>query len=227
MSKEDQDSESLSGKRSYDNTRREARARQTRERIIEGVVEACLDESVDDLSMAIAAERSGVSVATIYRYFPDRESLLEAVDRRIGEKLGRPKLPESIEVMAENAPSMAQFYEQYFDLMKLARTTANKLDKDSRGMRDRLIVRLLKEETAHLSEEEARGVQSIFRFFFSFDLYMLQRERFGVSPDSAGKATQWAIRTLLNELRAQRPGQQEEEQLTETESPSTSKGERA
>lgn len=191
-------------KRAYDNSRREARARETREKIIEGVVSACLDSDLDDLSVAAVAERTEVSAATIYRYFPNREVLLEAVDRRIGEKLGRPELPETIDEMAECASELTAFFEKHLELMKLARITADKLDKEAQGLRDRLVTRLMEEDTAHLSEEDARGVQSIFRSLFSLDLYLLQRDRFGLSPGSAGQATQWAIETLLAALRRER-----------------------
>lgn len=191
-------------RRAYDNSRRQARAQQTRERIIEGVVDACLDQDLDDLSVAAVSERTGVSPATIYRYFPNREVLLEAVDRRLGEKLGRPRLPESIDGLVEYMPELFVFFEENIELMKLARSTADKLERETSLLRDRYLMALLEEEIAHLPAEEARSVQAVFRSLFSLDLYLMQRDRFDSTPEAAGRATQWAMRTLLQELRSDR-----------------------
>jgi AcrR family transcriptional regulator len=193
-------------KRAYDNSLREARARETRERIVEGVVKACLEGSLDDLSVALVARRTGISAATIYRHFPNREVLLEAVDRRLGEKLGRPEMPRSAEEFAEVAAKLPAFFEEHLELMRLARSTSDKLDKESQSLRDRYISELLAAETAHLEPEEARAICAIFRGFFSLDLYLLQRDRFGVAPKTAGRAAEWAIRTLLAQLERERQG---------------------
>lgn len=204
MGQEDHKKDRIPGKRPYDNTRREAQARETRERIIESVVNACLENTIDDLCVAEIAARTGISPATIYRHFPNREVLLEAVDNRLAERLGRPPLPESVEELAANAPDVAAYYENNLELIRLHRATGDKLDTESRSLRDRFIGRLLEEETTHLSAEDARAVHSIFRFLFSFDLYLLQRDRFEATPESAGRATRWAIETLQEKLRSER-----------------------
>ena len=50
----------------------------TRERVLAAVLELVADGAFDELSVPAVAKRSGVSVATIYRYFPTRDDLLAA-----------------------------------------------------------------------------------------------------------------------------------------------------
>lgn len=190
--------------RTYDNTLREERARQTRERILEGVVEACFDGRVDDLSVAAVSKKAGISPATIYRHFPNREVLLEAVERRIGEKLGRPEQPGSADELAGYARGLAAFFEENIELMKLSRSAADKLERESRGVRDRMIAELLRGELAHLSRDDASAVTAVFRMLIGLDLFLAQRERFGATTEASGRAMGWAIRSLLRQLGEER-----------------------
>ena len=50
----------------------------TRSRVLGAVLDLLAEGSLDELSVPAVAERSGVSLATIYRYFPTRAKLLSA-----------------------------------------------------------------------------------------------------------------------------------------------------
>jgi AcrR family transcriptional regulator len=50
----------------------------TRKRVLEAVIELLAEGSLDELSVPAVADRSGVSLATIYRYFPTKAELLSA-----------------------------------------------------------------------------------------------------------------------------------------------------
>jgi AcrR family transcriptional regulator len=57
---------------------REDHRRLTRDKILSTVLELVADGSVDELSVPAVARRSGISLATIYRYFPTKDALLAA-----------------------------------------------------------------------------------------------------------------------------------------------------
>jgi AcrR family transcriptional regulator len=57
-------------------------ARQNRERLLEVTVELILDVGGEPTRDAIA-ERAGFGIGTVYRHFPDRQSLLQAVARHV------------------------------------------------------------------------------------------------------------------------------------------------
>jgi len=50
----------------------------TRRKVVEAVLELVAEGSLDELSVPAVARRSGVSLATIYRYFPTKDELLLA-----------------------------------------------------------------------------------------------------------------------------------------------------
>jgi AcrR family transcriptional regulator len=53
----------------------------TRSKILRAVLDLVADDALDDLSMPAVARRSGVSLATIYRYFPTKDALIAAAAR--------------------------------------------------------------------------------------------------------------------------------------------------
>src|SRR5688572_12598807 len=57
---------------------REGHKRATRERIVRAVAELVTEEHPAAVSVPAVARRAGVGVATVYRYFPNKEALLDA-----------------------------------------------------------------------------------------------------------------------------------------------------
>lgn len=57
---------------------REDHKQLTRDRVVRAVIELLEDGSLDELSVPAVARRSGVSLATIYRYFPTKADLIDA-----------------------------------------------------------------------------------------------------------------------------------------------------
>jgi AcrR family transcriptional regulator len=66
--------------RAYNSPLRDDRARRTREAIVAALVEQVADAGLNDFSVPKVAKRAGVSVRTVYRYFPNRDDLLDAVN---------------------------------------------------------------------------------------------------------------------------------------------------
>src|SRR6478752_6946561 len=64
---------------------RERRRQETAEQILDAVLNLMADAGIDGLTMEAVAERVGVSLRTVYRYFPDRTSLLTAALARHNE----------------------------------------------------------------------------------------------------------------------------------------------
>src|SRR5690242_21166698 len=80
---------------------REEHATATRERILAAVAELIEQGDLDELTMPAVAEASGVSLRTVYRYYPTREELLEASGRWIGDALFKHPYPRSLDEVAD------------------------------------------------------------------------------------------------------------------------------
>src|ERR1700729_804622 len=79
-----------------------ADARRNYELLVAQATEAIADRGADDVSLEEIARRAGVGIGTLYRHFPTRQSLLEAVFRdqvdalaRRAEELGSASSPGS------------------------------------------------------------------------------------------------------------------------------------
>ena len=68
-----------------DETLRSEQRRTTRERIVRAVAELVADAHPANVSVPAVADRAGVSVATVYRYFPTKEALLDASAMVLGD----------------------------------------------------------------------------------------------------------------------------------------------
>lgn len=89
--------------RSYSSPAREAQAAATREKILSATI-AVIGEGIAALSIPAVAKRAGVSVPTVYRYFPDKETLLDAAAIHVRDGIG----------VAADTPSPADV-EDYLD----------------------------------------------------------------------------------------------------------------
>src|SRR5919197_6781387 len=84
---------------------REQHAEATRERILSAVAELLEGGEAEELTVPGVAAASGVSLRTVYRYYPTRERLLEAAGRWIGDELLRHPYPGDLD-------EVATFYEE-------------------------------------------------------------------------------------------------------------------
>lgn len=66
---------------------RQARARVTVDAIFEATVQVLLRDGLDRLTTSRVAERAGVSVGTMYQYFPHKQALIYALNERYLEAL--------------------------------------------------------------------------------------------------------------------------------------------
>src|SRR5215468_572900 len=64
-----------------------ADARRNYEKLLTAAAEIFAEHGADDVSLEQIAKRAGVGIGTLYRHFPTRHALLEAVYRSEVEKL--------------------------------------------------------------------------------------------------------------------------------------------
>lgn len=186
-------------RRAYSSSLRERQAEQTREKILATVADLMREGEMEDLSYNLVAERSGASVPTIYRYFPSRKALLDGMDRWLARELRRPTLPRDLDELIASTRAFFQYYDGAQDMLNAARVSAllREANKPGQKERDRVFAGLLAPHTKGLSGERANAVHSLVRMLYSFDNFLMMKERFGVGPSQAAETVAWATRTLL------------------------------
>ena len=184
-------------------TLREQNAAATRERILSAVADLIEGGDVDELTVPEVAEASGISLRTIYRYYPTRDELLEAAGRWIGNELMRHPYPKTLDEVAETYRlGVGEFAERPGLVRALA---LSKLGRKVRGYRRRerlaAIRKALRAEIPGLTDQELRRAEAVLAYLHNMLAFTTMREENELSSDEIGDAVAWAIRTLVDDLR--------------------------
>jgi AcrR family transcriptional regulator len=182
---------------------REQNAEATRARILAAVAGLIERGDVDELTVPDVAEASGVSLRTIYRYYPSRDELLEAAGRWIGNELMRHPYPRTLDEVAEAyRVGVTEFAARPGLVRALALSQVGRTVRGYRR-RERLaaIRKALRTELPDLDEDELRRAEAVIAYLHNMLAFTTMREENHLSPDEIGEAVAWAIRTLVDDLR--------------------------
>ena len=108
-------------RRTYNSPLREQQAAATRDRILAGLVQT-MAEGLADVSMPAVARASGVSVATVYRHFPSKHALFDAMPEYIARRTGTHELrsPQSFEELRHSIESVYENVSRVDDVLRAA-----------------------------------------------------------------------------------------------------------
>jgi AcrR family transcriptional regulator len=150
----------------------------------------------------LISKRTGISRRTVYRYFPDRESLLESAWDCVAQ-LGfhHVLLPRSEEDLTE------QLHEVYTGLDRIAPIATFTLSTPlGRAIRRASNKRRIQSYTAaaqnavkHLPPQDRKLATALLQALHASP-WLEMREHWGLTGEQMARATKWAIRTLLNDL---------------------------
>ncbi|MBW2270820.1 MAG: TetR/AcrR family transcriptional regulator [Deltaproteobacteria bacterium] len=188
-------------RRKYDTSLRREQAAQTRERIVEAIIEQLSDASLGEFSVSRVARLAGVSEPTVYRNFPNYDAMMDGVREYWAERFKAPPPPtrsrdlgthaaRNFAFFDENAAISRAFYEA-----RLSHSYRMHRHKDRKqGFR-----KALADVTDHLEPDEIRRAEEVIQLLDSSFGWMNLAD-VGLEGDEAGKAVAWAIDTLVREL---------------------------
>ena len=182
---------------------REQHALATRERILGAVADLLERGDAEGVTVPAVADASGVSLRTIYRYYPTRDELLEAAGRWIGDELLKHPYPTDLDEVADLYQQGARDFDERPGLVRAL--AFSQLGRHVRGYRRRerleAIGRALRAELTDLDERELRQATAVLAYLHNMLAYTTLREESGLSGAEIGEAIGWAIRTLIADLR--------------------------
>lgn len=183
---------------------RERQARQVREAVLEAAIAELERRSVDDVSMADVARAAGISLRTLYRYFPDRASLLHAAGEHLFGSLGVPvdiTGPDDITASFRDAASRLSTRPEL--TRALLRTSAGRATRSAvRPRRLEAIRAALEPLTATLDADTARWATAVIAHLCSTASWVDVSDESGLDDADAQRAVSWAIDVLVERLRA-------------------------
>jgi AcrR family transcriptional regulator len=191
-------------------TLREKKADLVRTSVLEAAVDE-LETAGDDVSMAQIAERAGVSLRTLYRYFPDRAALLHAAGEHLYCSLGVPFDVSGPDQISASLLEAAQRLSTRPALARaLVRSTAGRTARSTaRTQRVAAIRSTLDPVIEGLDEDTRRWSAAVIAHLCSVASWVTVAEDSDLDDADAQRAVAWAIDTLLTSVREAAPSKEE------------------
>jgi AcrR family transcriptional regulator len=192
-----------SGKRRiYRSPLRAERAAQTRERILEGLVRVMAKNGIAELSIPLIAREAGVSIPSVYRYFPTKRELVAALDEYAHRK-GSFDFSEFPRL--ETPDDLANLIPTTFDRREAIEPTLSAAMSSGLGyairrpefkQRTQYLANALRPATKNLKRKEAGWLVDIVLILNSHACVRAFKDYLGLNTQEAAKRVAWAIKTL-------------------------------
>jgi TetR/AcrR family transcriptional regulator of autoinduction and epiphytic fitness len=191
-------------------TLRDRLAERTRELIIEAMAASLGETGPFEFSIFEIARRAGVSPRTIYRHFPTREDMFEALTELVESRLGfAGSFPGDADAVVEALPKLFDAFDANEELMLAQRQTefgraAREHGRKSRGMR---LQKVIDELAPARPEAEREAMAAACHCLGSIEAWYWLRADLGSDPRRSNGAAAWALRALLDAVAdPDRPG---------------------
>jgi len=177
----------------------------TRAVIVDALVTQLVERDALDISYAELARRAGVSIQTLYRHFPTRDDLLDALTRRVGNAVGLREYPATREGVTAIVRGLFPRFDQHAALLsaQIHAGTSNKTRTKSRTRRASAFQDVLAVATPHLPADRRRAAAGILNLLVSANTWHRLREELALDGAASGEITAWAVDTLWRALEAE------------------------
>lgn len=185
----------------------------TRQKVLGAVIDLVSEGTLDELSLPAVSRRSGVSVATIYRYFPTKNDLLAAAaaePARHALEAASPPRPGDDEFATFQRAMWNDFSHNLPLLRHQLASEAGRSMRQARLERSRAQLSGYVRDQG-VNPDDAAGQRLISMLLLvSGSLGLVElHDRQGLGVDQAIEASLWATRTLIDAARNDPPGRQE------------------
>lgn len=183
---------------------RERQKAQTRELIVDALMDALAGGTLEQVTHEGLARRVGVARQTVYRHFPDRDSMMTALWERLNAALSAQRLPSDEASLYEQLGALYANFDKAADLVTIAQSTPQ-----GRAMRMSVKARRAKafraaaaSATRGLPPEDATLAVAVLQLLHGGQAWIEMRQQWGLTGEQIGRACTWAVRTLLADLHA-------------------------
>jgi AcrR family transcriptional regulator len=180
-------------------TLRSQQKAEVRASILEAIVRLIAEGGLEDLSFARVARGAGVSERTVYRYFPNRPALLEALSEWAREQVGEADPPADAHELGDSTRRAFNYFEENEPLTRalLLTDAGAEIREVSRKRRLKQLDKTLGPALKAADPAVARRAAAVIALLYSAKTWQVLREESGLSSTEAGEAAAWAIETLL------------------------------
>jgi AcrR family transcriptional regulator len=189
-------------RRSYRSPLREERATQTREKILDGLVNVMAKNGIAEVSIPLVAREAGVSIPSVYRYFPTKRDLISALDdyahRKGSFTLAEFPPMDTPDDLANTIPLTFKRREAIESTLSAAMNSrlGYAIRRPEFEERAKHFAKALLPAAKGLSRKETQWLTDVVFVLSSFACVRAFRDYLGLNTDEAGKRVAWAVRTL-------------------------------
>jgi AcrR family transcriptional regulator len=189
---------------------RDEHKRATRERIVRAVAELVADAHPATVSVPAVATRAGVSVATVYRYFPTKEALLDASAMVLGGDGTVPTLdayPSSFDDVASVLPEQFAAIARQIPLARnqLASPLGRQLRQVRWETKQAAMATALRGTGIDPSSPEGERLAAVADVLTSSTAVLELHDKAGIPVDVAADHVMWALDVLVRATKEARP----------------------
>src|SRR5215510_11224622 len=188
--------------RVYRSPLRDERAIQTRTRILDGLVQVMARNGIAELSVPLIAKQAGVSIPSVYRYFPTKRHLITALDEYAHEKgsftldeFGPMETPEDLARIVPLTFKRREAIEHTLSAAMNSRLGYTMRQQEF-AERAKHFSEALQPVTKNLKREERQWLTDVVFILSSYACVRAFRDYLGLNSEEAGKRVAWAIRLL-------------------------------
>ncbi len=191
--------------RSYHSPLRDAQAQATRDLILDALTEIASADGFEQVVIRDLATAAGVSERTVYRHFPDRQTLLDGLIDRMAERGKWEEQQGALTSLRGIAGAVEATFRQ-FDENEAGTRAAARLNLDpARSARDTVerterIARALDESLPELDPANRLGVLAVVRTLVSSRTWLRMRDEFGLTGSEAARFVRWTIELMIADL---------------------------
>jgi AcrR family transcriptional regulator len=189
--------------RVYRSPLRDERAIQTRTRILDGLVQVMARNGIAELSIPLIAKQAGVSIPSVYRYFPTKRHLITALDEYAHEKgsftldeFGPMETPEDVARIVPLTFKRREAIESTLSAAMNSRLGYN-MRRQEFAERSKHFGKALRAASKDLSRKEQQWLTDIVFVLSSYSCVRAFRDYLDLDAEEAGKRVAWAIRLLV------------------------------
>jgi len=175
----------------------------TRGVILDAMIEQLADTGAFDFSMFELARRANVSARTIYRHFPTRDALFDALAARVNEELGAHEPPRTLDAAVALARAQFANFDTHRALVTAELVTRQSFRAAARPTRVAALQKAVLETAPNVSELTRRHAAAVVACLLSADTWARLRHDLHADGHDAGEAVAFAIDAIKRKLEAE------------------------
>jgi AcrR family transcriptional regulator len=178
----------------------------TRSVIMDAAIDMLEQTSVSELTVRGVAQQANISERTVFRYFPSRDALLDAVAKEVLARMDLPPPPSSLEQLLGSARALYCAFEARAELARTALHTdlVQRIRNLQGEARWNAVSTLIDELAPRKSARERKIASANICFHLAASTWHYYRYSFSFSLEDCIACAETAVRQALDEISGRR-----------------------